>query len=1151
MAKRGRKPKDYRGLDKRKAATKVTTDQRLRFGQLHLLDTIPSGDPKIATAIAQYSFQIEANKQSRNWVRAVQWVENLLFMAGRHYIDDILVSRLARDSDGNTSIAKEVNRQIPRPVNDLLGRYIETNVALVTENRPRPRITSKSDRREDQTAAELSELTMEYLWEKMGLPEAHREIARIVLATGTCWIECAHDPAMPRHITVPATKTEQQTIVPDVAGGAPSVKIPLERQVEARDDKGNLVYESKLEYGDISTRIVSPFEMHMPVDNRWNGERMNWIMREWYAGIEAFQDKYGNSDIAKELTKEKGWYLDRLEDIGILSIQNLPLWWWERLADLIEGPGPSLYVGTPETWTNHSVMRWFDRKPGPDWPKGRSILLAGNQVIYDSPKDIGARAYDQRWPDRWHPYVRYRGEPLTGSIYGRSMVSKLLPKLKRVNAIDTTLIMWRRTVPISCWIAPKGCAISGTYVISCTGEIREIQDIKDGKVQNKNGIGKVIKQYEYYNDEQVIKLKAKGQFPLCMTSNHKIPVIPKPIMEAIKRKYRGTKRDYSSITTSNVIEKSMGDIKIGDHIFTGFHRDRSGEEKIYISNYYLPRSGRVPNPIPPVFNVDEKFLRLAGLYLAEGCVKTNRKYPGVIQWTIGCHEIDTLGKEIIDSVKDIFGLDSFGRVEYNPLGKAYQIKVHNSPLAEVFLHLFGTGSTKKKIAPEIFNYPGSLLPLIGGWIDGDGCSNSVPQLPDGRKRTWKQSRASTTSKDLLFQVRSILLDEKIATSICSPKKEKDRKNQKYVLNWDTTARRALAPYCDKFKEDTSQKTAQQGFWLDNWFAVPVKSVEGIEYTGKVYDLEVTGDHHYHANGIIVHNSHPVEDIWSGRPGMIYEYDPRRTAGKAPEPVMPPNYPEAALRERETQIVEMESIAGTEEILRGQRPSGVTSATMLDVLRKQALASRSSTLQSWDESLQELGALMLQVTIRNVKSDHRYAERIRILAREKHSRLTIEKFSGTDLSDNVIVRVDTASLALVSKEAKEQKALEFMQYAPGLMQLPLQIRQAIIEELGFGKAMTPQGPDVERAKMMIQWIKQGEVERLQPFPEDDPYIFVELLANEMKSDAFWDLDEQQAGALLKLLGVYKQALQVQQEAEMKMMMLQQGQGGGGGGGAPVG
>jgi len=730
---------------------------KYKSGYLNMIDGIPTGDPKVGNAIETYGSAVDINRQSRQWVRAVQWIENILFSMGRHYIDDMMVSRLSRDTNDNLSVVRDATRSIPRPVNDMIGRYVETNIALLTENRPRPRVTSKSDATEDQDAAELSELTLEYLWEALDMPEKHRELARIILHCGVAWMEVAWDEVTPRRLSAGATEQTNQSLIPGLPG-TPPVAIPINRTtggldpfaVGAGSGKVNL-----MEFGDVSARVISPFEMHLPSVHTWNGEEMGWVMREWYSPKEVLIDKYGASKNKAKLTKSEGWYVDNLDKAGTMNIQNLPLWWWERLTDLVEGPGPSLYVGTPELWDGYTVCRIFDRKPSPMWPNGRTVITAGNQVLYDSPKDKGARAFNPKWPTRWHPYTRYRWEGVLGSMYGRSLVSKLLPKIKRVNAIDTALIMWRRTIPIATWIVPKGACV-------------------------------------------------------------------------------------------------------------------------------------------------------------------------------------------------------------------------------------------------------------------------------------------------------------------------------------------------------------------------------------------------------------VEDNFSGRPGQIWEYDPRRTSQAAPQPVNPPPFPEAALKEREIQLAEMEFISGTEQLLRGQRPTGVNSAAMLDVLRKQALASRSAILQAWDESIQEVGTSLLQETISHVQKDMRYAERIRILAREKSSRLTIQEFSGSDLSDNVIVRVDTASLALVSKEAREAKVLEFLQYAPSLMQLPLQLRQAIVEELGFKKTLTPQGPDVERAKRMLSWIRTQHFERVIPMPEDDPQIFFEIFSNASKADEFWDYNEQQQKALLFVLDTYRMQLMMKQQQLMKLQAAQAGMGmkpQGGGGAEP--
>lgn len=724
-----------------KSATGYKTyvnQDKWRVGHLHLIDDLPAADKALGAAISTFGNHVDSNRQSRHWVRAVQWIENILFTLGRHYIDDILVSRLARDTNNDLSVVNETSKMIPRPVNDFMGRYIETNIALLTENRPRPRVSAKSDKAEDEDAAKLSELTLEYLWEALNMPEKHREIARLILHCGVCWMELAWDPTIPRRISIPRTETFPETQITIAGGGTVTVPLPSERIV--RDERGEPIFNETVEYGDISARVISPFEMHLPTSHWWN-EDTPWVMREWYTPKDTLVDQYGGTDARKKgLTKKNGWHVDRLEDVGTYNIKNLPLWWWERLSDIVEGPGPSIYVGTPEQWDNYTVARWFDRKPNSKWPKGRSILIAGDQVIYDSPKEVGARAYDPRWPNRWHPYVRFRWEPITGSVYGRSLASKLLPKIKRVNAIDTTMIMYQRTVPIAAWIAPKG-------------------------------------------------------------------------------------------------------------------------------------------------------------------------------------------------------------------------------------------------------------------------------------------------------------------------------------------------------------------------------------------------------------AHPTEDIWFGKPGGVWEYDPRRTANQVPQPVFPPDYPKSILDQRQNMVLEMESIAGTEEILKGERPVGTTSGHMLEVLRKQALASRSSILQAWEESIESEGSHLLQEVIKHIKDDSRYAERIRVLAREKHlSHLSVRSFSGLDISDNVVVRVDIVNQAITSKEAREAKALEAMQFAPGLMQLPQPLRLALLKEFGWDKSLTPQGPDVNRAKRMMAWIRQGDLGRIVPLPEDDPYVFYNIFVEALKAEEFVDLDPQQQQMVFALIDVYKQQIELREMQMAKIMAM---------------
>ncbi|KKM11016.1 hypothetical protein LCGC14_1721460, partial [marine sediment metagenome] len=125
-------------------------------------------------------------------------------------------------------------------------------------------------------------------------PEKHREIARIVLHCGVCWMEIIYDETLPRRLTAPKTETAESSVLPGVEG-APSVTIPVEREVPLHDELGRSIYTDNVEYGDISAKIISPFEMHLPVNHWWNDDQMGWVMREWYTSKDLLLDQFSKA----------------------------------------------------------------------------------------------------------------------------------------------------------------------------------------------------------------------------------------------------------------------------------------------------------------------------------------------------------------------------------------------------------------------------------------------------------------------------------------------------------------------------------------------------------------------------------------------------------------------------------------------------------------------------------------------------------------------------------------------------------------------------------------------------------------------------------------------------------------------------------------
>jgi hypothetical protein len=142
------------------------------------------------------------------------------------------------------------------------------------------------------------------------------------------------------------------------------------------------------------------------------------------------------------------------------------------------------------------------------------------------------------------------------------------------------------------------------------------------------------------------------------------------------------------------------------------------------------------------------------------------------------------------------------------------------------------------------------------------------------------------------------------------------------------------------------------------------------------------------------------------------------------------------------------------------------------------------------------------------------------------------------------------MALSSKEAKQAKAIELIQYASNLQGMPPALQARILEEMGYEDALIPQGADVARAKRIMAWVRQEAYQMIVPMPEDDPFILYGMFVEEMKSDGFHNLNEQQQMVLLALVDLYKQMSEQRQQEMMQMQMMQaqmQQAGGGGQGG----
>lgn len=250
---------------------------------------------------------------------------------------------------------------------------------------------------------------------------------------------------------------------------------------------------------------------------------------------------------------------------------------------------------------------------------------------------------------------------------------------------------------------------------------------------------------------------------------------------------------------------------------------------------------------------DNDVLWLMGWYLAEGCA-TGHVRAG---WKRDLVQISVHEKEL-PQLEELAAI----LVKYDPpSGKrcaprfkrngrqnhGLNLIYRSQYWSEFLMKHCGLFSYGKRLSKEVFQSSG-LLPMVRGWIEGDGCQTR-------NKNTGHNSiSAISVSEVLTWQMRQILLDNGIWCTMTShePHPGEKGKRRRYILNMTPVSfpkfgeGYKIHPVVRQF-EKAEVITEDDGYW------VPIRSVGMEDYEGDVFNLEVEEDHTYVAGGIAVHN----------------------------------------------------------------------------------------------------------------------------------------------------------------------------------------------------------------------------------------------------------------------------------------------------------
>lgn len=398
---------------------------------------VPTEDvDQLARAIEIYYKQdgTQKTRLSYHWERVMRFLDG----------DQWLVwSNSGGAYQWNSLIVSKANEYIPRPVTNYLFDAYETLKSYLTKTKPRTTVRPNTETYQDKAAAKVANLCLEANYERLKDQENYEYADSVLLTYGTVFKKDFWDTT---------------------AGGSISAPQPegLDPSQILYDESSGLPVEDTIPLGDVATRVIEPYCMALdPLATGLHTAR--WIMEYAIQPIDWIHETFN-----KSLPGYTGRALEVKEETALSGsmrrFYQLKNSSGVKNASQIEGVGNS-DTGT-QALTNCAVVKEYYEKPSELHPKGRMVVVANGITLYagESPCE-GPDAGD------WHPYSECRWELVPGRFWGKGPLDNACELQKRVNSIDATVILARKTMAIPQKINPIGNGIEPGQMTGRPGQV--------------------------------------------------------------------------------------------------------------------------------------------------------------------------------------------------------------------------------------------------------------------------------------------------------------------------------------------------------------------------------------------------------------------------------------------------------------------------------------------------------------------------------------------------------------------------------------------------------------------------------------------------------------------------------------------------------
>jgi hypothetical protein len=221
--------------------------------------------------------------------------------------------------------------------------------------------------------------------------------------------------------------------------------------------------------------------------------------------------------------------------------------------------------------------------------------------------------------------------------------------------------------------------------------------------------------------------------------------------------------------------------------------------------------------------------------------------------------------------------------------------------------------------------------------------------------------------------------------------------------------------------------------------------------------------------------------WTGRPGLEVRY---RANGAAPSTIPGTGVDQTVFAEREQRLEDMKNISGAIDILKGDRPPGVTAASALEMLFEVGTGKLRPCLDRWKTFVETDQKKCLKWTIKFFKEPRPdFIKKLHQLAEDLPEQ-SISNFIGADLHDNANVRIEAGSNIPKLQSAEKANLMQMAHVGTLNLENPKN-QMEFNHRLGVMGFDNTQSKDVERA----QW-ENGLLDELDQSPDNMPVVLAD-------------------------------------------------------------